>query len=45
VLKNLGCKYLFAAGEIVNAEEKGYRLVTIIDQYEYTYFLYIYEIL
>ncbi|MCR4588558.1 MAG: DUF6044 family protein, partial [Lachnospiraceae bacterium] len=45
VLRELGCTYLFAAGEIVNAEEKGYRLITIIDQYEYTYFLYIYEIL
>ncbi|MBR1862070.1 MAG: hypothetical protein IJ796_09485 [Lachnospiraceae bacterium] len=44
-LKELGCKYLFAAGEIVDAGEKGYRLVKIFDDIEYTYVIYLYEVL
>ncbi len=44
-LKELGCKYLLAAGEIVGAEEKGYRLCKIFDAPEYTYFIYLYEVL
>ncbi len=44
-LKEIGCKYLFAAGEIANAESKGYRLVKTFDGYGYTYFIYLYEVL
>ena len=44
-LKEIGCRYIFAAGEIVNAERKGYRLVKIFDGYDYTYFIYLYEVL
>ncbi len=44
-LKELGCKYLLSAGEIVGAEEKGYRLCKVFDAPEYTYFIYLYEVL
>ncbi len=44
-LKEINCKYLLAAGEIVGAEEKGYRLCKIFDAPEYTYFIYLYEVL
>ena len=44
-LKDLGCRFLLATGEIADAESKGYRLVRIFDSYEYSYFIYLYEIL
>ncbi len=44
-LKKLNCRFLLAAGEIANAEEKGYRLIRIFDSYDYSYFVYLYEIL
>ncbi len=43
-LRDLGCRYIFAAGEIAGAEEKGLRLEKIFDDYGYTYVVYLYEV-
>ncbi len=45
VLKEMDCRFLFAAGEIARADEKGYRLVNIFDSYDYSYVIYLYEII
>ena len=44
-LKALNCKFIFAAGEIVGAEEKGYKLALISDYYDSSYVIYVYEII
>ena len=44
-LKDLGCRYIFAAGMMEGAEEKGFRLCAVFDKPEYTYVIYLYEVL
>lgn len=44
-LKDLGCRYILAAGMIEGADEKGLRLCTVFDKAEYTYVIYLYEVL
>lgn len=44
-LKELGCKYIISAGEIVGAEDKNFKLLNIFDEYRYTYVVYLYEVL
>ena len=44
-LKDLDMKYLLSAGCIGNAEEKGWKLVKVFDKYEWTYTVYLYEIM
>ncbi|MCR4617468.1 MAG: DUF6044 family protein [Lachnospiraceae bacterium] len=44
-LKDLGCRFILSAGEIKNAEDKGYKLCKAFDRSGYTYFIYLYEIL
>ncbi len=44
-LKDLGCRYILAAGEIRDAENRGLKLCRIFDDYGYTYFIYLYEVM
>ena len=43
-LKDLNCSYILAAGEIANAEEKGYELIKVFDRADWTYFVYLYKV-
>ena len=43
-LKDLNCSYILAAGEIVNAEDKGYELLNVFDRGDWTYFVYLYKV-
>ena len=44
-LKDLGCRFILSAGEIAEAEAKGYKLCKTFDSYDYSYFIYLYEVL
>ncbi len=43
-LKDLSCSYILAAGEIANAEGKGYELLKVFDRADWTYFVYLYKV-
>ena len=44
-LKDLGCRFILSAGEIAEAEAKGFKLCKTFDSYDYTYYIYLYEVL
>ena len=44
-LKDLGCRFIISAGPIAEAEAKGYKLCKTFDSYDYSYFIYLYEVL
>ncbi len=43
-LKDVGCDYILAAGEIAGAEEKGFNLLKVFDNVAWTYYIYLYEV-
>ena len=38
-LKDLGCRFILSAGEIAEAEAKGFKLCETFDSYDYTYYI------
>lgn len=43
-LKDIGCNYILAAGEINGADQKGYKLCRVFDSVDYTYVIYLYRV-
>lgn len=43
-MKKLGCKYLFSAGEILNADEKGFLQIGVFETEDSYYRIWVYEL-